>query len=49
MVARLKFARQCAHWIEVAWQVRTNKTQFHRLSFRFVILVVLFRCWRPRL
>ena len=33
MVARLKLTRQRSHRVEVAWQVKTNKTQFHRYSF----------------
>jgi hypothetical protein len=33
MVARLKLARQGGHWVEVAWQTKTNKTQFHRCTF----------------
>jgi hypothetical protein len=35
MVARLKLARQGSHWVEVAWQTKTNKTQFHRYPFLF--------------
>jgi hypothetical protein len=54
MVARLKLQRQSTHWVEVAWQIKTNKTQFHKCTFvgdwissdRFVILEFQFRCVR---
>jgi len=42
MVARLKLARQSTHRVEVAWQVKTDKTQFHRMSFRFLDFLFLF-------
>jgi hypothetical protein len=25
--------RQRTHWVEVAWQIETNKTHFHRRPF----------------
>jgi len=43
MVARLKLARQSTHWVEVAWQIKANKTEFHtrpyfvlNLAFQFM-------------
>src|SRR5262249_30722132 len=44
MIARLKLARQRRHWIQVAWQVKRNKAQFHKFSsFCLVVCDLAYR------
>jgi len=35
VIARLKLERQRTHCVEVALQIKTDKTQFHRCTFVF--------------